>query len=93
MAEVKNDTYSIRFALESDVPVILQLIRELAIYEKALDSVQATEAKLRSTLSFPRSPGSSEFTPGYARTLLVASASNPKDIAGMALYFHNYSTW
>ena len=93
MAETKNDSYIIRFALESDVAIILQLIRELAIYEKALDSVHATEGKLRSTLSFPTSSGSSDFTPGYARTLLVAPANNPNDIAGMAMYFHNYSTW
>lgn len=93
MAETQNDSYIIRFALESDAGIILQLIRELAIYERALDSVNATEAKLRSTLSFPKSAGSSDFTPGYARTLLVAPAKAPSDIAGMAMYFHNYSTW
>ncbi|KFZ16563.1 hypothetical protein V501_02162, partial [Pseudogymnoascus sp. VKM F-4519 (FW-2642)] len=35
-----------------DVPTILRLINELADYEKALSSVQATEATLLETLTF-----------------------------------------
>ena len=93
MAETTTSSYIIRYALESDVPVILQLINELASYEKALHEVLATESTLRSSLSFPISQGSSEFTPGFAKTLLIAPANAPNDIAGMALYFHNYSTW
>lgn len=42
----------------SDVPLILQFIRELADYEHALHEVEATEESLRATLSFP-SPSSS----------------------------------
>lgn len=53
MAEVQSKTYMIRFARESDVPEILNMINELAIYEKELDSVQATHESLLSTLSFP----------------------------------------
>jgi GNAT superfamily N-acetyltransferase len=93
MAEVKNSAYTIRYALESDVPVILQMINELASYEKALHEVLATEPTLKSTLSFPESPGSDKFTPGYAKTILIAPADSPDSIAGMALFFHNYSTW
>ena len=93
MAEFKTSSYTIRYALETDVPVILQLINELASYEKALHEVLATESPLTSSLSFPVSDGSPDFTPGYAKTLLIAPASSPNDIAGMAMYFHNYSTW
>jgi GNAT superfamily N-acetyltransferase len=93
MAEVKNSAYTIRYALESDVPVILQMINELASYEKALHEVLATESTLKSSLSFPESPGSDKFRPGYAKTILIAPADSPDSIAGMALFFHNYSTW
>ena len=95
MAEIKTSTYTIRYAIESDVPVILQMINELAAYEKALHEVLATEASLRSSLSFPLSPGAadSSFTEGYAKTILIAPADRPEAIAGFALFCHNYSTW
>ena len=93
MAETTTTTYIIRYALEADVPVVLQLINELASYEKALHEVLATDSTLRSTLSFPQSPGSQDFTPGFAKTILIASTDAPQSIAGMALFFHNYSTW
>ena len=74
--------------LLSDVPTILALIRELAIYEKEESSVLATEASLQKTL-FGAHP--------YAHTLLIfppSSAAVPEpECAGLALYFHNYSTW
>ena len=68
------------------------LIRELAAYEKASDSVEATEELLSKTLSFS-TPGNQEtkFTPGYAKTLLITSPDG--EVAGMGLYFYNYSTW
>ena len=93
MAEITTPTYTIRYALESDVSVILQLINELASYEKALYEVLATESSLRSTLAFPVSSGSSSFSPGFARTILIAPADASDSIAGMALFFHSYSTW
>jgi len=93
MAETTNDTYTIRYATESDIPSILQMIQELASYERALHEVLATKTTLRSTLSFPDSSSSTGFTNGYAKTLLIAPSSSPESIAGMALYFHNYSTW
>ena len=92
MAEVANSSYTVRYALESDVPVILQLINELASYEKALHEVLATESTLRSSLSFPITQGSSSFTDGYAKTLLITSPEG-SEIAGFALFCHNYSTW
>ncbi|KIX95515.1 uncharacterized protein Z520_08635 [Fonsecaea multimorphosa CBS 102226] len=103
MAEQETSTYKIRYATERDVPVILHLIRELAIYEKALHEVLATEQSLRESLSFPVDPKDLDkgFTEGYAKTLLICPVGPTKDsgdddkgeVAGMALYFHNYSTW
>lgn len=108
-----------------DVPIILSLIEELAAFENAPDSVEATETSLRLTLSFapsshhhhrhhhdhksasdhghnsqppPDRPFSSTShapptqTSGYAKTLLI-TAQPEDEVAGMALYFHNYSTW
>jgi len=45
-------TLNIRPANVTDVPLILQLIRELAIYEKLLHECVATEEALKETL-FP----------------------------------------
>lgn len=98
MAETSRPTYKIRYATEADVPVILQLIQELAIYEKALHEVLATEQSLLESLSFPDPSAAGSFTPGFAKTLLIcplpsSSSSDKEEIAGMAMYFHNYSTW
>lgn len=68
------------------MPVILQLIHELAAYEKASHEVLATNETLTATLSFPGSP-----SPDYAHTLLIIDPDGT--VAGMALYFTNYSTW
>lgn len=70
----------------TDVPTILQLIQELAAYEHATHEVLATNQTLTATLSFPGSP-----TQGYAHTLLITDPDGT--VAGMALYFTNYSTW
>ncbi|KAF2272021.1 acetyltransferase [Westerdykella ornata] len=88
-----SEGYSIRHATREDVPTILGLIHELAAYENATDSVKATEERLENTLSFADSASSPNpsFTPGYAKTLLLTAPEG--EIAGMALYFYNYSTW
>ncbi|KAL8669650.1 MAG: hypothetical protein Q9168_005776, partial [Polycauliona sp. 1 TL-2023] len=97
---------TVRFATEADVPTILSLIHELAAYEKASSAVLATESSLLNTLSFPSSSSSSASAAnpsGFARTLLIYPAPSSddngnkneegKECAGLALYFHNYSTW
>ncbi|KAL4877808.1 acyl-CoA N-acyltransferase [Aspergillus karnatakaensis] len=84
---------TIRLATAEDVPLILQFIRELASYEKALHEVEATESSLLSTLSFPSEPPKR----GSVYTALITpppTPENPTPIpVGMALYFYNYSTW
>ena len=69
-----------RFATEDDVPVILDLIKQLAEYERAADQVVATEELLRRTL----------FEQRYAEVLLVDLEGA---VVGFALFFHSYSTW
>lgn len=74
-------THVIRFATPADVPVILHLVRELAIYERALDKVVATEALLHDAM----------FTATPAAEALIADVDGVP--VGLALFFHNFSTW
>jgi len=68
-------------ATERDVPVILDLIRQFAEFERLSHVVTATEERLRATL-FGERP--------CAETLL---ASYGGECVGFALYFTNYSTF
>jgi len=72
---------TIRPAVESDVPLILQLIRELAEYEKLPHEVTASEADLRASL-FGARPDAE---------VIVAELDG--SAAGYALFFHNFSTF
>jgi len=71
----------IRPARVEDVPVILQLIRDLARYERAPDEVTATEEQLVDVL-FGQRPA--------AEVLLAFEGESP---VGFAVFFHNFSTW
>jgi GNAT superfamily N-acetyltransferase len=71
----------IRTATASDVPTILELIRELATYEREPDAVEATEELIRDAL-FGASP--------------VASchvAELEGEVVGFALWYVTFSTW
>jgi GNAT superfamily N-acetyltransferase len=72
---------AIRPATAADVPRILELIRELAGYERSLDQVTATEDALRTAL----------FTAQPAVFAHVAVADDT--VIGFALWFLNFSTW
>ena len=72
---------TIRPAHIDDVPVILELIRELAEFEKLAHEVVATEDDLRRTL-FGAKPS--------AEILICEVDAKP---AGFALFFTNYSTF
>lgn len=74
---------SIRPATAGDVPLILAFIRDLAIYEKLLPTVEATEEKLRATL-FPAAGQAA------AECVLAYADDTP---AGFAIFFANYSTF
>lgn len=76
-----SSALEIRPTTEADVPVIVELIRALAEYERAPDAVVATEAGLREVL-FGAKPG--------AEVLLALENG---EAVGFAVYFHNFSTW
>ena len=75
---MSNFTY--RAAREQDVPLILEFIRQLAIYEKMLDEVVATEEILREWI----------FEKGKAEVIFALEGD--KEV-GFALFFHNFSTF
>ena len=77
-----TDTFiAIRPATGADVPLIRQLIVELAEYERMRDAAVATDAALREQL-FGAQPA--------AEVLLGEVDGQP---AGFALFFHNFSTF
>lgn len=63
------------------MPLILEMIRGLAIYEKLEDQMIATEAVLHDSL----------FGQAGGAECLIARVDGRA--AGFALYFHNFSTW
>ena len=73
--------FEIRSAHLDDVPIILELIRDLATYERAPNEVTATEEQLVDIL-FGERPA--------AEVLLAFEGQTP---VGFAVYFYNFSTW
>ena len=73
--------FEIRRAKAEDVAIILELIRDLATYERAPDEVIATEKQLIDVL-FGERP--------VAEVLLAFEKGMP---VGFAVYFYNFSTW
>ncbi len=71
----------IRKAIVKDVPLILSFIHELAEYEREPSAVRATEDDLIRD-GFSASP--------KFRVIIAEWDGNP---AGMAFFFHHYSTW
>lgn len=71
----------IRPATPADAELILQFIRELAVFEKAPDAVKATAEDLRRD-GFGPQPRFESF---------IAEVEDRP--AGFALIFYNYSTW
>ena len=71
----------IRSARSEESTVILQLIKDLAEYEKAPDQVEATESDLKATI-FGKEP-----------KVFCDVVEVDGEIAGMAIWFLNYSTW
>lgn len=73
--------FNIRKSKKSDMPEVLQLIKELAIYEKEPDAVEITVKDLE--------------TDGFGNTpqfqCFVGEINNK--IEGIALVYNRYSTW
>lgn len=77
----ESPEFAIRSAEIEDIPVVLQLIRDLATYERAPNDVTATEEQLRKVL-FGEKPS--------AEVLIAREGDTP---VGFAVFFHNFSTW
>ena len=71
----------IRPAKREEVGEVLQLIQDLATYEKAPDQVEASEDDLLNTI-FAKDP-----------RVFCDLVEVDGQIAGMAIWFLNYSTW
>ena len=78
---MKTENVAIRPATAADVPIILELIRALATYERAPNDITATEDGLSKVL-FGEKPA--------AEVLL---AFENETAVGFAVFFHNFSTW
>ena len=76
-----GNVITIRAAQPADVPILLQLIRELAEYERLAHQVVATESDLAESLFGPQPA---------AQAILAELEGKP---AGFAIYFFNFSTF
>ena len=76
--------HAVRAATPGDAPLIVDLIRGLADYEKMLDQMETTEERIRASL-FP--PG------GQAPDAHCVLGEVNGIPAGFALYFFNFSTF
>ena len=71
----------IRPAVASDVPVLLQLVHELAAYEREPDAVEATEPMLHAALF-----GADAVAAAHVAVL-------DGEVVGFALWYVTFSTW
>jgi GNAT superfamily N-acetyltransferase len=72
---------AIRFAKPEDVGIIVDLIKELAAYEKLSHEVVLEPSAMAEHLFGPRS------------CIEVLLAESAEEVVGFALFFHNYSTF
>lgn len=72
----------VRPAQPADVPVVLELVRELAAYEREPDAVEATEELLREAL-FGDAPSAS----------CHVALGRDGEVVGFALWYVTFSTW
>jgi GNAT superfamily N-acetyltransferase len=76
-----HTTTQIRSATVADAGLVLEMIKELADYERLSDAVAATEQTIRESL----------WGAHPAAEVIIASVDGQP--AGFALFFHNYSTF
>lgn len=74
------DTLHIRFAEAKDAALILEFIRELAVFEGMADQIKASAGDIRVSL----------FEKRQAEAIIGEVEGKP---AAFALFFHNYSTF
>jgi GNAT superfamily N-acetyltransferase len=73
--------FILREARREDVPAIVGLIEELALYERQPEDCHADPRLLDEHLFGPKP---------FAEVILAEAAG---EVIGFALFFHNYSTW
>ena len=73
--------FQVRKAIKNDMPSVLKLINELAVYEREPDAVEVTVADLERD-GFGDQPLFNCFV-----------AETEDEIVGMALFYNRYSTW
>lgn len=78
--EAKINDVEFKRATEKDVPIILDFIRQMAVYEKMLDKVKATEESLKESI----------FDNNRAEALLIKVNG---EFVGYIMYFFNFSTF
>ena len=72
---------NIRKGIKTDLPRVLELIKELALYERALDEVSNTVERMEAD-GFGENPLFGFFI-----------AERDEQIIGISLYYYRYSTW
>jgi GNAT superfamily N-acetyltransferase len=81
MTELPLGDLRIEPAVSADVPAILALIKALADYERLADAVVADEARLQASL----------FGPDPSAEVVIARVGG--EPVGLAVWFHNYSSF
>lgn len=75
--------YTIREGKIEDLPRVLELVKELALYEKAPEQVT-------NTLEMMQIDG---FGPNPIYGLFVAEKNTTGEIIGISIFYYRYSTW
>lgn len=75
--------YTIREGKKEDLPRVLELVKELAIYEKAPEQVTNTVERMERE----------GFGPVPAFGFFVAIKDSTAEIIGISVYYYRYSTW
>lgn len=78
--DTRLENFTLRIAEVNDVPLILEFIKELAVYEKMLDQVVATEEILLESL----------FIKKTAEVIIGEYQNQP---VSFAIFFHNFSSF
>ncbi len=75
------NSIEIRKGIPSDIPAVMKLIRELAIFEKAEDQLETTEEQLVQDAF------------GDKSLFEFFVASSQGQVIGLSLFYYRYSTW
>jgi len=76
--------YMLRTAIPEDIPQIVNLMRDMAEFEKMLDQFEATEDAIYDNV-FGAEPA--------AKALVITPKDQPDHLIAYVFWFHNYSTF